>query len=87
MLFRSSILALSHLTTDLQPDQVRAFAKHMAGIGSPFQARTHAEVLALLDGFDVAPPGLVLASNWPSDTGALASEAIYAGLGRKPGPR
>jgi hypothetical protein len=79
-----SMLALSHLTDDLRPDEVAAFARHMAGIGSPFQARTHAAVLALLDGFDLAPPGLVLASHWPSGVDGPGSEAIYAGLGRKP---
>lgn len=78
-----SMLALTHLTPDLRADEVAAFAKHMAGIGSPFQARTHAEVLQLLDGFDVAPPGLVLASDWPAEAGP-GSEAIYAVLGRKP---
>ena len=78
-----SMLALTHLTEDLRPEEVAAFAKHMAGIGSPFQARPHADVLALFDGFDVAPPGLVLASNWPDRVDGPGSEAIYAGLGRK----
>lgn len=79
-----SMLALTHLTMDLRRDEVTAFAKHMAGIGSPFQARTHAEVLALLDGFEVASPGLVLASDWPAAIGGTPSEAIYAALGHKP---
>ena len=78
-----SMLALSHLTTDLRPDDVTAFAKHMAGIGAPFQARTHADVLALFNGFEVVPPGLVLASHWHTDAEGPGSEAIYAGLGRR----
>ncbi|QUQ71684.1 SAM-dependent methyltransferase [Kutzneria sp. CA-103260] len=79
-----SMVALTHLTEDLRPEEVAAFAKHMAGIGSPFQARPHAEVLTFFDGFDLASPGLVLASNWPDRVdGPGSSEAIYAGLGRK----
>ncbi|MFI9385464.1 SAM-dependent methyltransferase [Kutzneria sp. NPDC052558] len=78
-----SMLALTHLTEDKRPEEVAAFAKHMAGIGSPFQARPHADVLALFDGFEVAPPGLVLASHWPDPVDGPGSEAIYAGLGRR----
>lgn len=81
--FQSDRTLADEVLRDAPGVRAAAFAKHMAGIGSPFQARRHADVLALFDGFDVAPQGLVLASNWPDRVDGPGSEAVYAGLGRR----
>ncbi|WP_018332540.1 SAM-dependent methyltransferase [Actinomycetospora chiangmaiensis] len=85
-----SYLALSHGTGDHQPVG--------AGIGtalyqqstSPITLRTHAEVTALFDGFQVLDPGVVFTSAWrpdlpgPHDRLAARPEqaGFYAGLAR-----
>jgi hypothetical protein len=90
-----SCLALSHVT-DLEadgqasqhhePDRVsatREAAQLYDALAGPFALRTPAEIEALFHGFDVIPPGLVPAPQWPAERkGRNVAVPILAGVGR-----
>ncbi|MEU4740053.1 SAM-dependent methyltransferase [Actinosynnema sp. NPDC023658] len=80
-----SYLVLSHLTADEQPELVRKVVDVAAETMSPVVARSKSDVEAMLDGFDLLPPGLVLATSWRGEgepeTGAEA--VSYGAVGVK----
>ena len=86
-----SLLVLSHGTTPTQPeDAERAteVAQVYAVSPTPIRLRSHAEVRALFDGFDLMEPGLVTVDRWRpecSDQPDPACRGILAGVGRRPG--
>lgn len=83
-----SYLALSHVTTDLQPAQARALAQVYRDGGTPAQARSHAEILPFFQGLDLLAPGLVDVDQWHPELGDASDHSdpvpVYAGLARKP---
>ncbi|NUT51814.1 MAG: hypothetical protein HOV94_31655 [Saccharothrix sp.] len=80
-----SYLVLSHLTADEQPELVRKVVEVSAETSAPVVARSKADVEAMLAGFDLLEPGLVLASSWRGEgepeTGAEA--VSYGAVGVK----
>jgi hypothetical protein len=85
-----SLVAISHLTTDLAPDAVNlGVAAYNALVPAGITARSHAEVTALFGGLRLVPPGVVPVSEWRHDShGCFGQPAdVYAGLavtGRRP---
>ena len=86
-----SYLALSHGTADFHPPGTasRAAATYDKA-AAPLVLRTHDQVAALFDGFDLVEPGLVQAPLWrpdgrPPRAKDLAKIGMYAGLGIKNG--
>jgi SAM-dependent methyltransferase len=78
-----SFVAISHLTSDFAPDQVRAgVAAYNAMVPAALTARTHSEVTALFGGLALVPPGVVPVSEWRPEHAPVreVSADIYAGL-------
>ncbi|MEU6851666.1 SAM-dependent methyltransferase [Actinacidiphila alni] len=82
-------LVLSHATADFHaevaPEVMEVYKKATASL----TARSHAEVLALFDGYDLVEPGLVQVPLWhPEDGSELTPEelrriGVYGGVARK----
>lgn len=85
-----SLVAISHLTTDLAPDAVSlGVAVYNALVPAGITARSHAEVTALFGGLRLVPPGVVPVSEWRHDSHDCFGQPanVYAGLavtGRRP---
>ncbi|WP_367135401.1 SAM-dependent methyltransferase [Saccharothrix sp. HUAS TT1] len=80
-----SYLVISHLTADEQPDVVGKLLEVTAAAGTPIVARSKADVEAMLDGFDLLEPGLVLSTSWRAeDEPESGAEAVsYGAVGVK----
>jgi hypothetical protein len=79
-----SYLALSHLTADQMPAESAAVVEAMRNSRDPMYFRGYPDVVAMFDGFELVPPGVVAASRWHGDQGDTSGqEGVYAGLGRK----
>ncbi len=82
-----SFLALSHGTADLRPDAARQAAVYDQAT-STFTPRSHAQVTAFFDGWDLAEPGLVQVPLWrpggkPPRPRELGRVWVYGGVARK----
>jgi S-adenosyl methyltransferase len=82
-----SILAITHLASDVHSDELSETAKRLnSRLAETVTLRTHDEVAALLGGLDLVKPGVVQTSEWRPDPGAAAVEsAVWIGVGRKAG--
>ncbi len=80
-------LAISHLASDLQTDEVtEAFKQVNSRMAERVRMRNHDEVAALLEGLELVEPGVVQAAQWRPDAGAAAlASAVWCGVGRKAG--
>ena len=82
-----SYLALSQFTSDLQPEEMAGVVEVMRKSANPMFPRTHAEITALFEGFEVVEPGVVPLPLWRPEEGAVEEDAdragIFAGVGRK----
>ncbi|MFI8949914.1 SAM-dependent methyltransferase [Streptomyces sp. NPDC053750] len=82
-----SHLVLSHAAIDLFPELAEQVIEQYAKGGIRLGFRTRAEVSRFFDGLELAPPGLVTATEWyGADQEPLAPEesGIYAGVARVP---
>lgn len=82
-----SYLAVSHLTNDMQSEEMAALARSVpAQARYLFAARTHAEVSRLFEGLELVEPGVVPIDRWrPDEPGAPTEGRFhYGGVGRKP---
>jgi hypothetical protein len=85
-----SYLALTHFTGDAHLDLAAKVAEEFARlrITTPLIPRSHRQILAFFDGFDVVPPGLVFPTLWRPDPPPAEPDSgaqwMYAGLGRRP---
>jgi hypothetical protein len=85
-----SYLVLSHLTTDIQGEQMdrlRGSVDRQAAYA--FTMRSHAEVSRLFAGLDILDPGIVSVDEWRRDAAAPTPPdgrvtPILGGVGRKP---
>ncbi|MGW4116666.1 SAM-dependent methyltransferase [Actinosynnema sp. NPDC004786] len=88
-----SHLVVSHATADERPDTMRRAADTVRESRSKDNLvyRTHAEVTALFDGYELVEPGVIGHALWrPDGAGDIADRAednnqVWAGVGRKPG--
>jgi SAM-dependent methyltransferase len=82
-----SVLVLSQVTTDLDPEGMRATAKAYARSSVKTAARSGKEIAAFFDGLELVDPGLVLLSQWRPDEQVLAGDdriGIYGAVALKP---
>ena len=84
-----SHLALSHATLDGNAEVMRDHEQIYRRSATPINARTHAQVTALLDGFDLLDPGVVHLPLWRPGPGDQTPEhperySGYAAVGRLP---
>lgn len=84
-----SFLAISHGTSDNRPDFAEVARKYQ-GASNGFFTRTHSEIAAFFDGYELIEPGLAFTGLWrpedPDDTGDAYRSGCYAGVAHKPGP-
>lgn len=79
-----SYLALSHLTADQMPAESAAVVEAMRNSRDPMFFRSYPDVVAMFEGFELVPPGVVAASRWHGNQGDTSDqEGVYAGVGRK----
>ena len=84
-----SMLALSHATYDDMPPEVLAIAPMYRNAPEPTFDRSHAEVTALFDGWDLVEPGVVFTGGWrpdhPDEIMPEPNRSVFlAGVARKP---
>ena len=82
-----SYLAISHLASDLDPSLPAALKQWEATDAVPITLRSSAEIVALVTGLDLVPPGLVAANDWrpdESDPPGAPPVPLYGLLARKP---
>lgn len=81
-----SVLVLSHVTDDLDPERVQATAKAYDRSSVKVAVRSGKEIAAFFDGLELLEPGLVLLARWRPD-GEVTPEAdrigMYGGVARK----
>lgn len=83
-----SVLALSVITPDTNPEQVNAAAQAAQAQGIPVTPRTRAQAEAMFSGLRLLDPGVVLAHRWrpdPDDPPLPDHEVhVYGGVAIKP---
>lgn len=85
-----SYLAVSHLASDLYPEQAAAFARAVGEyLNLPVTPRDAGAVARFFRGTELVEPGLVQASAWRPRTEleARAPAALWGAVARKPGRR
>jgi hypothetical protein len=84
-----SLLAITHLTDDLEAIQGEALRQQMTQTQNNIRLRSRSEVLELFGDFEFVEPGLVTTSAWRPERGGqlpddAALDGLYAGVARKP---
>ncbi|GAA3634791.1 SAM-dependent methyltransferase [Lentzea roselyniae] len=85
-LCEGSVLALTHLTKDVEPALVDQLVDLSDGMGSEIVPRTKHDVEDFVCGLKLLEPGLVLAAHWRADgelpgTSAAADASTYGAVG------
>jgi len=89
-----SFLAVSHATSDYQPERSGPTAEIYNRADFRFRFRSREQILALLDGYDLLDPGLTDMIHWRAELeeealdtdplgGNVARYSMYAAVGRK----
>jgi SAM-dependent methyltransferase len=83
-----SFLVIAHGTQDSRPEESVRLAEISQRTTTPLSLRTHAEILALFDGFELVEPGLVWAPLWRPESPHQVPEhpemsSNLAGVGRR----
>ncbi|MFC3454807.1 SAM-dependent methyltransferase [Amycolatopsis speibonae] len=85
-----SYLAITHITEDYQPYQVREALRIATKGGDQVTSRPYDEVLTMFGDLELLEPGLVGCGTWrPAGPGDIAedptlNQVLYAGVARKP---
>ena len=83
-----SVLALNHGSADqddpVLAESVRATERGYRGSATPVVLRDRTQIRALLDGFELVPPGLVDPVHWPVPVPDAEPIGAYAAVGRIP---
>jgi len=81
-----SVLVLSHVTDELDPERVQATAKAYDKSSVKTAVRSGKEIAAFFDGLELLEPGMVLLAHWRPD-GEVDAKAdrvgMYGGVARK----
>ena len=81
-----SVLVLSHVTGDLDPERVNSGARVYNKTTARAAVRTRSGIAAFFDGLDLLEPGVVLLPRWRPDGPVTAEDdriGMYGGVGRK----
>ncbi len=86
---RGSVLVISHDTADGREPEMLRVAQAYADAGCPVVLRSHPELVALLDGWDLKEPGVVHAPLWRpnADDSSMSdpkSACVYAAVAVAP---
>lgn len=81
-----SLLAISHATTDADPDRLGEAAKLYESSSTPFVTRSYEQIEALFRNTALVDPGLVWTPLWHPEPGDdiddVKTSAFYAGVGQ-----
>jgi SAM-dependent methyltransferase len=66
-----SLLALTHATDDYQPERLRDMEDVYRNATAGLTGRSHAQITALMRGYEMVPPGLVRMIHWRPDPDGL----------------
>jgi len=81
-----SWVGISHGASEFRPETVSTVQKIYDRARTPAVGRTHAQVLALIEGYDLVDPGLVLVEQWQpgrlADVEAPERFAVWGGVAR-----
>jgi hypothetical protein len=85
-LCEGSVLALTHLTRDVEPQLVDGLVQLANGVESTVVSRSKQDVEEFVSGLRLLEPGLVLAAHWRADgelpgTSAAADASTYGAVG------
>ena len=81
-----SFLVISHLASDIFPEELAAFARDFNSRSSEkVTLRNHDEVARFFTGLDLVEPGVVEVSEWRprSELESAAANAVWCGVARK----
>jgi hypothetical protein len=81
-----SFLVVSHLASDIFPEELAAFARDFNSRSSEkVTLRNHDEIARFFTGLDLVEPGVVEVSKWRprSELEAAAANAVWCGVARK----
>jgi hypothetical protein len=81
-----SYLAISHVTTDFNPDSVMASVSAYNSGGTPLKPRTGTEIARFFEGFEFVEPGMVKIFDWrPTESTPVdrTTAGAYGGVGIK----
>jgi hypothetical protein len=78
-----SLLAISHSTTEGQPERGRQAVGAWRDATARLRSRGRAEVEALFDGFELVEPGVVWVPQWRPDGDGEGTRWMYAGVARR----
>ncbi len=82
-----SFMAMTHMTSDFEPEKAAALTEAMKSSQNMVRARSRGEVLELFGEFELVDPGLVTTSQWrpdlPNEVDEPERDGLYAGVGLK----
>jgi hypothetical protein len=78
-----SYLVLYHLASDLDPAMAGAARQWNKTVPTPVTLRSRADILALVAGLDVIPPGVVPVTEWRPDAPPAAPAPLQGVVARK----
>jgi hypothetical protein len=82
-----SYLAVSHGTRDYFPERIRSLEEVYSRSSATMTMRSHAEIMALMSGYELVPPGLTDMTRWRPDEEAALPDPLdgdvkrYSGYG------
>jgi hypothetical protein len=81
-----SHIAISHLASDLHPAMATATRTWNKSVAAPLTPRSRADVLSLVAGLEIVPPGVVPVTEWRPDADADPGPLVplYGVVARKP---
>lgn len=79
-----SALVLTHLTADFAQDRMNRVAESFTRAGLPTYLRTHREIAALLDGWQLQPPSVATSQTFLMPRPRRKISASYAAVALKP---
>lgn len=79
-----SFAVLHHMANDLDPAMPAALRHWNKSASAPITLRSRADILALVSGLDLIPPGVVQVTEWHPDGAPAAPVPVHGVVARKP---
>ena len=79
-----SYAVLHHMANDLDPAMPAALRQWNKSASRPISLRSHADILSLVSGLDLVPPGVVPVTEWHPDGAPAAPVPVHGVVARKP---
>jgi hypothetical protein len=79
-----SYAVLHHMANDLDPAMPAALRQWNKTAPAPITLRSRADILSLVSGLDLVPPGVVPVTEWHPDSAPAAPVPVHGVVARKP---